>query len=184
MPVAYVCKRCGFILHVHEAPGNGEPYDGRHMPTPSELIHVYDGRCPCCGKPLERPSLEDVRIVALGRRARELLLALGDGLETTVKELGDRYWKSVAQLARNGLVEVVEGEVRLTPLGRLCASILAKEYDDRLVEIVVKRLQTMRMTPEIVRMGWKYYRLMVQGKYKGKRGRVLRRVDVSGQGRR
>jgi len=66
MPVAYRCARCNTILHLFIS----SPYG---CPTPAEVASMYGGRCPVCGRRLERPTLDRVSIRPLTRREREAL---------------------------------------------------------------------------------------------------------------
>ena len=52
MPVVYRCRECGFVLWA----------GCRDLPTPSEVIARYGGRCPRCGRKLTKPTLRDVRV--------------------------------------------------------------------------------------------------------------------------
>ena len=64
MPVVYRCRGCGYILYAIERVGN--PYG---VKTPSEVISMYGGVCPKCGRRLEKPGLKDVEIVYHGPRS-------------------------------------------------------------------------------------------------------------------
>ncbi len=66
----YRCSRCGFPLYVFARVGQSS----YGLPTPSEVIYMHGGRCPRCGKPLEKPSIKRIRIdVNVAERARSLL---------------------------------------------------------------------------------------------------------------
>ncbi len=56
MVVIYRCKNCGFILHKFVRVGQ----DFYGLPTPTELITKYNGRCPNCGSKLKVPTLNDI----------------------------------------------------------------------------------------------------------------------------
>ena len=50
MPLVYKCKNCGYVLYDSR---NWKKYTRvPRLPTPSEVVAWYDGRCPNCGKPL------------------------------------------------------------------------------------------------------------------------------------
>jgi len=81
MPVVYRCSRCGFILYVFARVG--QTTSG--LRTPSEIIYMYGGQCPRCGKPLKKPRLNNVvvdvdveeRIERLIEEAEEQHIPLG-----------------------------------------------------------------------------------------------------------
>ncbi len=58
MPVVYRCSRCGFPLYIFARVGQSS----YGLQTPSEIIYAHGGRCPRCGKPLEPPRLDRIRI--------------------------------------------------------------------------------------------------------------------------
>lgn len=59
MPIIYRCKSCGSVLYVFERVGQ----DAFGVPTPDELARRYGGRCPFCGRILNRAAKpEDIRI--------------------------------------------------------------------------------------------------------------------------
>lgn len=60
MPVVYRCSSCGFPLYVFARVGQSTS----GVPTPSQIIYMYGGVCPRCGKPLRPPSLRDIVIDA------------------------------------------------------------------------------------------------------------------------
>ncbi|MCD6324453.1 MAG: hypothetical protein J7L55_05035 [Desulfurococcales archaeon] len=58
MPVVFRCKGCGKPIYVFERVGQ----DCFGVPSPSELFTRLGGRCPHCGRVLEPPTLDDIRI--------------------------------------------------------------------------------------------------------------------------
>ena len=71
MPVVYRCKACGFVLY--HFPRVGADYHG--IKTPGEIIWLYGGRCPNCGRELELPRPNDIIVRAdreLVETAREI----------------------------------------------------------------------------------------------------------------
>jgi len=62
MPIIYRCKRCGFILYDSSNPVEYGFSHFHGIPTPSEVIAWWGGRCPRCGRELEKPSLDDIVI--------------------------------------------------------------------------------------------------------------------------
>ncbi|RLG86897.1 MAG: hypothetical protein DRO39_01960 [Thermoprotei archaeon] len=58
MVILYMCRGCKRIIHAWARPREGE----LSPPTPSEVIKRFKGRCPYCGRQLQRPRLEDVTI--------------------------------------------------------------------------------------------------------------------------
>ena len=58
MPIVYRCRACGHVLYAFCRVGQ----DSRGVPTPSEVISMYGGRCPRCGRRLEKPGLGDVDV--------------------------------------------------------------------------------------------------------------------------
>ena len=70
MPIVYRCSRCGFPLYVFARVGQTTSGVRR----PSDIIYMYGGRCPRCGKPLRPPSLNSILIDANVRRRVEELL--------------------------------------------------------------------------------------------------------------
>ncbi len=70
VPVVYKCSRCGFPLYVFARVGQSS----YGLPTPSEVIYMHGGRCPRCGKKLEKPDYKRVRIdLNVASNARSLL---------------------------------------------------------------------------------------------------------------
>ncbi|MDT7861233.1 MAG: hypothetical protein RRA45_03320 [Saccharolobus sp.] len=69
MPIKYVCKNCGTVLHKFEKVGQ----DFYGVRTPSEIRSIYGGRCPKCGHELGVPSLNEIKI-SLKRRAVKVML--------------------------------------------------------------------------------------------------------------
>lgn len=61
MPVIFRCKRCGKPIYVFERVGQ----DCFGVPSPSELFLRLGGKCPHCGRPLDMPVLDDIKL--LGR---------------------------------------------------------------------------------------------------------------------
>ncbi|AHC51568.1 hypothetical protein SUSAZ_06160 [Sulfolobus acidocaldarius SUSAZ] len=59
MPVKYVCRNCGYTLYNFDKVGQ----DFYGVRTPSEIRSIFGGKCPRCGKPLNAPAIEDVRII-------------------------------------------------------------------------------------------------------------------------
>jgi ribosomal protein S27E len=41
LPQRVVCQQCGRVL-----------YEGAELKPPDEILHMYDGKCPGCGKKL------------------------------------------------------------------------------------------------------------------------------------
>jgi len=58
MPVIYRCKNCGHVLYVFRSVG--QDYYG--VPTPTELFARLGMICPKCGRRLEKPSIDDIRV--------------------------------------------------------------------------------------------------------------------------
>ncbi|WP_218267546.1 hypothetical protein [Saccharolobus shibatae] len=58
MPIKYVCRNCGTILHKFEKVGQ----DFYGVRTPSEIKSIFGGRCPRCGHELGTPTLDDIKI--------------------------------------------------------------------------------------------------------------------------
>ncbi len=58
MPIIYRCSRCGFPLYIFARVGQSS----YGLQTPSEVIYTHGGRCPRCGKVLEPPKLQNIRI--------------------------------------------------------------------------------------------------------------------------
>ena len=71
VPVVYRCRQCGYILYVFWRVGQSS----YGVPTPSEIMSYYGGVCPRCGRPLQRPSIRDVIVVA-GRELVEARIGL------------------------------------------------------------------------------------------------------------
>ncbi len=60
MSIRYVCKNCGYVLFdVKNKRLHGAPVG---LLSPSEVIKYYNGRCPRCGRRLEKPDLKDIVI--------------------------------------------------------------------------------------------------------------------------
>jgi len=53
-----MCKKCKRIIYAWN-PVKG---DSRGMPSPSDIIRMFNGKCPYCEKPLEKPKLDDIKI--------------------------------------------------------------------------------------------------------------------------
>ncbi len=73
MPVVYRCSRCGYPLYVFPRVG----WNSYGVPTPSEVIAMYDGVCPACGKPLRKPSPSSIRVL-VGSEARLAITKLAE----------------------------------------------------------------------------------------------------------
>lgn len=54
----YICSNCGHVLYDSEKYNPWKKSFG--LPTPSEIIGFYNGRCPRCGKKLRKPDLKDI----------------------------------------------------------------------------------------------------------------------------
>ncbi len=65
MPVLFKCSGCGTIIYRFERVGQ----DCFGLPTPSELLTMFNGRCPACGKKLKLPSIDDIIITGRVRSA-------------------------------------------------------------------------------------------------------------------
>jgi len=59
VPVIFRCKGCGSIIFVFERVGQ----DCFGLPAPSELAMRYEGKCPNCGRILETPTIDDVKVI-------------------------------------------------------------------------------------------------------------------------
>lgn len=70
MPVVYRCRVCGYVLYVFARVGQ----DSYGVPTPSEVLSRFGGLCPRCGRPLDRPTPNDIVIKPNG--PQELLAVL------------------------------------------------------------------------------------------------------------
>jgi len=66
MVVVYRCSNCGFVLDIFVSSTRG-------VPTPSEVIAKYNGRCPRCGKPLSKPTFKDVDVKLHSKEFRDIL---------------------------------------------------------------------------------------------------------------
>lgn len=128
----YRCKRCGYTFYVFSKVG----LDFFGMPTPSEISNWYAGVCPKCGKPVEKPSARDVKIIPFPRRDRELLLRIKEGKVKWVSQLHDGDSLALARLRMGGLVDVYKGRIKLTYVGATIASLLARK--------VVRRVKACR----------------------------------------
>ncbi|RLI86868.1 MAG: hypothetical protein DRP01_03240 [Archaeoglobales archaeon] len=64
MPLRYVCSNCGYVLYDSKKydPWKLKGMNCFGLPTPSEVIRYYNGRCPKCGKKLRKPDLKDIVI--------------------------------------------------------------------------------------------------------------------------
>jgi len=71
MPVVCRCRRCGGVLYVHPYVG----FNSYGVPTPSEVMLMYGGRCPVCGAWLTQPSVDDVVVLPPPWRDRVEALA-------------------------------------------------------------------------------------------------------------
>ena len=76
MPIVYRCKNCGFIFFVFVYVGQ-DSYGPR---TPSELMSMHGYHCPRCGKPLEKPTLDDIIVKPNG--LEELEATIEEAKET------------------------------------------------------------------------------------------------------
>ena len=59
MPIRYICKKCRFILYEYKRvqwPG---------LPSPSDIISLFNGKCPRCGRKLEPPDIDDIKVKPL-----------------------------------------------------------------------------------------------------------------------
>lgn len=75
VPVVFRCKGCGNVIFVFERVGQ----DCFGVPSPSELSLRLGGKCPRCGRVLQSPTLDDVKVV--GRLRGSLRLYISE-LET------------------------------------------------------------------------------------------------------
>lgn len=64
MPVIFRCKSCKGIIYVFRKVGQ----DCFGLPTPSELIIKLNGRCPYCGRSLDIPTIDDIKVVGRVQR--------------------------------------------------------------------------------------------------------------------
>ena len=64
MPVFFRCSSCGTIIYRFERVGQ----DCFGLPTPSELLTMFNGKCPACGKKLKLPSIDDIVITGRARK--------------------------------------------------------------------------------------------------------------------
>jgi len=70
LPIVFKCKRCGHVLYA--VTGSKSDYLG--VPSSAEVIGWHGGRCPKCGKKLELPKPEDVKVaVFYGKKPDEEL---------------------------------------------------------------------------------------------------------------
>jgi len=67
MPVLFRCSGCGTVIYRFERVGQ----DCFGLPTPSELLTMFNGRCPTCGRELRLPSIEDI---VISGRTRSMFL--------------------------------------------------------------------------------------------------------------
>jgi len=59
MPVIFRCGKCNTIIYKFERVGQ----DCFGLPTPSELLVMFNSKCPSCGKRLKLPDIDDIVIV-------------------------------------------------------------------------------------------------------------------------
>ena len=65
MPVLFRCSGCGTIIYRFERVGQ----DCFGLPTPSELLTMFNGKCPSCGRKLKLPNIDDIVIAGRVREA-------------------------------------------------------------------------------------------------------------------
>ncbi len=62
MPIKWVCKRCGLVLHE-----DGVKRSSYGIKFYGDIVVMYDGECPRCGHKLTPPDPRSVKIKPLTR---------------------------------------------------------------------------------------------------------------------
>ena len=126
MPIVYVCKNCGFVIYVYPNKGLSKFYG---TPTPSEVKCLASPICPRCFRLLQRPDLDDVRLVPFSKILLAILASDGDDPKRLLRELSRNG--QLQRALRYGLVTVEDGGAHLTPLGRLYVSLFRSRLSSR-----------------------------------------------------